>query len=61
VLVVLERMKSHRVKRVVVCDAAGQPVGMVTRSDFVKLFFDRHWGQTGPGNERRPGTKTSAT
>lgn len=61
VQVVLDRMKSHRVKRVVVCDTTGQPVGMVTRSDFVKLFFDRHWGQTGPGDELRPATTTSPT
>ncbi|MCB1924671.1 MAG: CBS domain-containing protein [Gammaproteobacteria bacterium] len=37
----LAQMKAHKVKRLVVCDAQGQAVGMVTRSDLVKLFFDR--------------------
>lgn len=38
---VIEVMKQHRIKRVVVCDAAGRVQGMVTRSDLVRVFFDR--------------------
>ena len=39
---VLALMKQHRVKRVVVCDAERHVVGLVTRSDLVKVFFDRY-------------------
>lgn len=39
---VLDVMKSHAVKRVVVCDATQRVVGMVTRSDLVRVFFDRY-------------------
>ncbi len=35
-------MKQNRVKRVVVCDKDRQVVGMVTRSDLVRIFFDRY-------------------
>lgn len=38
---VLELMKQHRVKRLVVCDAQQHPLGMVTRSNLVRTFFDR--------------------
>jgi CBS domain-containing membrane protein len=38
---VLEVMKHHQIKRVVVCDEAQHVVGMITRSDLVKVFFDR--------------------
>jgi len=38
---VLEMMKEHWVKRVVVCDADQRVLGMVTRSDLVRVFFDR--------------------
>ncbi len=41
---VIELMKRHRVKRVVVCDDAQQVLGIVTRSDLVRLFFDRYTG-----------------
>ncbi len=39
---VIEVMKQHRVKRVVVCDAQRRPIGMVTRSDLVRIFFDSY-------------------
>lgn len=35
-------MQRHRVKRVVVCSGQGQVVGMVTRSDLVRVFFDTY-------------------
>ncbi|MBI5040757.1 MAG: CBS domain-containing protein [Gammaproteobacteria bacterium] len=38
---VIEIMKHNRIKRVVVCDDAGRVQGMVTRSDLVRVFFDR--------------------
>lgn len=38
---VLDLMKRHRVKRVVVCDEQRSVVGMITRSDLLRLFFDR--------------------
>ncbi|MGE5153162.1 MAG: CBS domain-containing protein [Bdellovibrio bacteriovorus] len=38
---VLEVMKMNRIKRVIVCDADRHVVGMVTRSDLVRVFFDR--------------------
>jgi len=37
---VLDLMKQHQVKRVIVCDEAQQVVGMITRSDLVRQFFD---------------------
>jgi CBS domain-containing protein len=37
---VLEAMKKHRIKRLVVCDGERRVVGMITRSDLVRLFFD---------------------
>jgi CBS-domain-containing membrane protein len=39
---VIALMKRHRVKRVVVCDAQRRVLGMVTRSDLVRVFFDRY-------------------
>lgn len=45
---VIEVMKRNSVKRVVVCDKEHRVVGMVTRSDLVRLFFDRY-------TEPRPG------
>jgi CBS-domain-containing membrane protein len=39
---VIERMKQHRVKRLVVCDDERRVLGMVTRSDLVRVFFDRY-------------------
>lgn len=38
---VLEVMKRHRIKRVVVCDDDRHVLGIVTRSDLVRVFFDR--------------------
>ena len=37
----VESMKSHRVKRLVVVDKHHAPVGMLTRSDLVRVFFQR--------------------
>ena len=37
----VELMKSHRVKRLVVVDEQHTPVGMLTRSDLVRVFFQR--------------------
>ncbi|MFP5504689.1 MAG: CBS domain-containing protein [Gammaproteobacteria bacterium] len=38
---VVEIMKHNRIKRVIVCDDDGRVQGMVTRSDLVRVFFDR--------------------
>lgn len=38
---VLETLKKHTVKRVVICDEAHRVLGIVTRSDLVRVFFDR--------------------
>lgn len=38
---VLEVMKRHHIKRVVVCDDDRHVLGIVTRSDLVRVFFDR--------------------
>ncbi|MDZ7753502.1 MAG: CBS domain-containing protein [Gammaproteobacteria bacterium] len=45
---VVDAMKRHRIKRVVVVDAGRRVVGMITRSDLVRVFFDRMRGQS-PG------------
>ncbi|WP_299878010.1 CBS domain-containing protein [uncultured Cocleimonas sp.] len=37
---VLDSMKEHQIKRLVVCDESRHVIGMVTRSDLVRLFFD---------------------
>lgn len=39
---VLELMSRHRVKRVLVCDVEHRVLGVVTRSDLVRVFFDRY-------------------
>jgi len=39
---VIEVMKHNNVKRVVVCDSERRVLGMVTRSDLVRIFFDRY-------------------
>lgn len=39
---VLDLMKHHRVKRLPVCDEARRVIGTVTRSDLVRIFFDRY-------------------
>lgn len=36
----LDLMKQHRIKRVVVCDETQRVVGMMTRSNMVRVFFD---------------------
>ena len=38
---VLDVMKKYRIKRVLVCDDARHVLGIVTRSDLVRVFFDR--------------------
>lgn len=38
---VLETMKRHRIKRVVACDDEHRVQGIITRSDLVRVFFDR--------------------
>ena len=38
---VIEVMKQNSVKRVVVCDDTRRVLGMITRSDLVRVFFDR--------------------
>jgi len=45
---VIEVMKRNSIKRVVVCDKDRRVLGMVTRSDLVRVFFDRY-------TEARPG------
>jgi CBS domain-containing membrane protein len=37
---VLDVMKQNRIKRVIVCDQDQHAVGMITRSDLVRIFFD---------------------
>ena len=37
---VLNCMKENQIKRLVVCDESRHVVGMITRSDLVRLFFD---------------------
>jgi len=39
---VIQLMKQHCVKRVLVCNDERHVVGMVTRSDLVRIFFDRY-------------------
>lgn len=36
----LEKMKQNQIKRLIVCDDAQQVIGMITRSDLIRLFFD---------------------
>jgi CBS domain-containing membrane protein len=38
----LALMKRHCVKRLPVCDQKRQVLGMITRSDLVRIFFDRY-------------------
>lgn len=49
---VIEVMKHNRVKRLVVCDHDRRVVGMVTRSDLVRVFFDCY--TQAPDNRDRP-------
>jgi CBS domain-containing protein len=39
---VIELMKRHRVNQVLVCDPGRYMLGMVTRSDLLRIFFDRY-------------------
>lgn len=39
---VLERMKRHQIKRVLVCDQDRHLLGVITRSDLVRVFFDQY-------------------
>ncbi|MGD2117168.1 MAG: CBS domain-containing protein [Chromatiales bacterium] len=41
----LALMKQHRVKRLLVCDQPHNVVGVLTRSDLMRTFFDRFWLQ----------------
>ncbi len=41
----LELMKQHRIKRLVVCDETQRVVGMLTRSNLVRVFFDQYISQ----------------
>ena len=38
---VLEVMKKNKIKRVIVCDPDRRVLGIVTRSDLVRVFFDK--------------------
>ncbi|MFA7386817.1 MAG: CBS domain-containing protein [Thiohalobacteraceae bacterium] len=38
---VLEVMKKNKIKRVIVCDQDRRVLGIVTRSDLVRVFFDK--------------------
>jgi CBS-domain-containing membrane protein len=40
--VIIGLMKQHRIKRIVVCNDRQHVLGMVTRSDLVRVFFDRY-------------------
>ncbi len=39
---VLGLMRQHRVKRILVCDGERHVLGVVTRSDLMRVFFDRY-------------------
>lgn len=41
---VIDVMKKNRIKRVIVCDSERHVLGVVTRSDLVRIFFDRMYG-----------------
>ncbi len=47
----LDLMKRHRVKRLLVCDDERHVLGVVTRSDLVRIFFD-HYTQAGATDQR---------
>lgn len=42
----LDLMKKHRIKRLIAVNEQHQPVGMITRSDLVRVFFDRIRGHS---------------
>jgi CBS domain-containing membrane protein len=39
---VLDLMKNRKVKRLLVCDGERHVLGVVTRSDLLRIFFDRY-------------------
>lgn len=47
----LELMKQHRIKRLVVCDEEQRVVGMLTRSNLVRVFFDQFIAKKSPVEE----------
>jgi CBS-domain-containing membrane protein len=47
----LELMKQHRIKRLVVCDEKQRVVGMLTRSNLVRIFFDHFISQQSAAEE----------
>lgn len=58
---VIRLMKQHRVKRVLVCSGDRRLVGVVTRSDLVRIFFDRYLteecaGEAEDGRLQGPGS-----
>lgn len=50
----VEVMKQHHIKRIVVCDRKDRVAGMITRSDLVRVFFNRFItaNQPSPGREK---------
>jgi len=46
---VIAKMKRHRVKRIPVCNDERHVAGIVTRSDLVRIFFDRYLRGSRPG------------
>jgi CBS domain-containing protein len=42
----LDLMKKHRIKRLIAVNDQHRPVGMITRSDLVRVFFDRIRGNS---------------
>lgn len=46
---VIAKMKRYRVKRIPVCNDERHVVGIVTRSDLVRIFFDRYLRGSQPG------------
>lgn len=47
----LDLMKQHRIKRLVVCDEKQRVVGMLTRSNLVRVFFDHFISQKSAAEE----------
>jgi CBS domain-containing protein len=39
---IVELMKKHKVKRILVCDEHRKVLGIITRSNLVRLFFDQY-------------------
>jgi CBS-domain-containing membrane protein len=50
----LQVMKQHQVKRLVVCNEQRQVVGMITRSDLVRVFFDHFHNSDESHEEGKP-------